>query len=776
MFRNPINAFPYANAVDLTDNGDKLPISFTFQGDILRQWCVEIRDNTSDTIYYTSAVQNNINNPKYNGDICTLTLTVGSGGITATTITDLSWSVYMNDSTTLMTATDLKVNSGTYQSNDFYFINSDTPFLTEETINGVAPQQTINTVNSYQLIYNATYGNNDTNTPLKYYKVTLTDSHGDIVVETNNRYTAKINFQYDGLANGETYLLSIELVTQVDLSKVYNYNIACSIEGSEEYSTLIRSIETDNINCCNVLQWYYAMGSNGTYTGTGSPTFNNSRVTLESGTLVYDEINGEPIILSGEGFGYSVKLDIPLSIVWDDQTHNLITCDVQNQIYRITVGNGYLNFLNKSITSPFFSNMGIICPLFTQDKFAIQNTNVINPTARYLWYNDTTNIWRNNNSYYWLTGLGAGYISVVISVFYRDSNKTFYYYVNGIQKTTSYDSRYSPNVGDNVSFTLYAPNVFDNFIVNNVPFTNDEINTLNTKDIGHDYTTLNWDNFPNAFIICNYVSDVNSSSVGLGSIQGYLIQRQKMGETTWTTVYNGEVNQFLQDDTYTLMDYNISNNTNYLYRFIPLISGDITPQVVVYEQSATNPYLLTDWEVFTLTPLEITLDQYNSEYKNATPVTINGKPLVWSFISNCEESALTKTQDKTYFDTFVQYPRVSVGKAGYFNLTFSALLGTIDENCNYYEPSYLIDQWNEFINSNYICLYKNLKGDCRIVSINSDGTNTYANLYANKYADDYYYTGNTADENIGFITNKPTTISVNLTEVDDAKNYRIVSG
>ena len=206
MFRNPINVFPYANAVDLTANGNSSVFNFTFQGDILKQWCVEIKDLDTNNVYYTSPIQNS--QTFYNGDICSITITAGtaSTSFTPTNTTNFSWSIYLSDKTTALTTQTIKTDSNTYQSNEFNFINSDTPELANTTINGV----TINdggsaTITDRTLTYSATYATNSTNTSLKFYNVTIIDSNGNEILKTNNRYTNNISFVYGGLETGITY-------------------------------------------------------------------------------------------------------------------------------------------------------------------------------------------------------------------------------------------------------------------------------------------------------------------------------------------------------------------------------------------------------------------------------------------------------------------------------------------------------------------------------------------------------------------------------------------
>lgn len=778
MFRNPINAFPYGSAVDLTTTGNTVNFSFEFQGDILRQWCIEIRDIDNDTIYYTTPVQNNISTPKYNGDICTAELTIGSGGFVATTVSNLSWSVYMNDSTTLLTTSEIIVDNNTYQSNGFYFINSAQPTVENATINDtIIPSTTEPTaINTYELSYKAQYASNATNASLKYHKFILSafTSSGaeELIVETDNMYSSNIQFYYDGLANNTTYTLTLILVNQDDLQTTYTYPLKCIIEEASNFEVNVRSITCDTQKCANVIQWYQEIGSQGQSSILNNfEGVNDSFVKINSGYIYYNEINGENIALNQHSFAYSFRVSIPANIIWQNTSFiRLFELSLTNsetgvgqESYRIAVRNGYLYYYNKK---DGVDTRGQICPTTTNVAYALQTTSTPDVNTRYLWYNSRYYNWFDDSTHYWITNdmEGAENVTFVITVQYY--NDKFHYYVGDTWMVDS-DPILPDASSANATFKLYSPCIFDNFIAKNGDwFRTSDLEKFNQLDAGKDYTTLNWSDYNQLILLSNFIDgNINSGSSTVGSIYGYTIQKQALGEIEWSTVFSGSATKLLNLDTktFTLKDYNIKNNTNYRYRFIPL-TAEATPIITIYPFEDSSP-LLTNWEVFTLTPLVVDNNTNISNFKNATPLTINGVSQVWTFIANCEESPLTKNQDKTYFDTFTQFPKVSVGNANYFTFNFSALLGSIDNNCNYYETTQLLEQWNEFINGNYICLYKNLKGDARIVSINADSTNTYANTYANYYQD-----------NDGYITNRPTTISINLTEVDDGSKYRITGG
>ena len=429
MFRNPINAFPYANAVDITTNGNILPISFNFQGDVLRQWCVEIRDNDNDTIYYTSPVQNNISSPKYNGDICSVTLTVGSGGFIATTDNNFSWSVYMNDSTTSLTTTQIVTASDTYQSNEFYFINCDTP-KANFTFTGATYDGT--TCSLSQNILEVT-GDYQSETPLKYYQVTIY-AGDDIIAQSERMFTQNITFEYSGFDYTVTgdpsapvvegynnYSIEIVLVNQFDLTNVYNIPIDLT-----NMLNQITDLDIANLVVypqCNSSKTYNTITWAGTQVITGKATGDytlideeqpsvpdRTRVQINSGEITYDNVSGTPLIVPNEdNCGLSFVVTIPLEIANKKATTHAQRTNIAkisltegatvNRTYTFSCANGYIYCVWQQ---PFIlTTQGIITTDITNltQKFAIQP--LFEDNIDYRWYDDTTHTWQNNDTTYW---------------------------------------------------------------------------------------------------------------------------------------------------------------------------------------------------------------------------------------------------------------------------------------------------------------------------------------------------------------------------------------
>ena len=412
MFRNPINVIPYRSAVDITTADNEFPISFTFQGDILRHWCVEVKDINTDAVYYTSPV---INTTAYNGDICGTTITVvttGSGGIIATTeITELSWSVYLNDNPT--TPTDIKTDDYTYQSNEFYFINSNIPELTNMTLTLISGGDTpitdggTYTLDNRILHIKGDYAPNLTNTSLKYYNVTILDNNNHIVLETDNLYTSDIDFEFGGLSTGETYKVIMFLVSQTDLTNSYTYTINCSYEADGLPTKFGAEVYFDSDNMANAIRWLYTKNSVPKVTGTYTLRGNNSEVDINTGMITYDVLNGQDLNIDYNNFSFTFKITVnPLVIYRMITTSNIETlCKVTGDKTH------YVNFIGEgdSFYAKYNFGSGVVkTRLYTydfSDKFAIQDQNLQDTVSnnKYKWFDDSTHLWTNSNSDYWIT-------------------------------------------------------------------------------------------------------------------------------------------------------------------------------------------------------------------------------------------------------------------------------------------------------------------------------------------------------------------------------------
>lgn len=305
---------------------------------------------------------------------------------------------------------------------------------------------------------------------------------------------------------------------------------------------------------------------------------------------------------------------------------------------------------------------------------------------------------------------------------------------------------------------LYNNQKIDCFIYSSKAFTEEEENTFNEN------TELNWENFDNAKIICNFTENLTSSILqGIGSsITSYQISKKRPEENFVTTIANlnlEELNELnisnTEENFYCIIDYNIKNNNEYTYFISPMTEN--------YIQTTLSNKVLVQGDVFTLTPIYCLKDESYRVVKDEF-----GKPINWVFQLNCSEGDITLNQDKTTFTTFASKPKISVGDLNYHSGSLSCLLGNVLYNDQYYEPNILLEKWENMIKENHIYLFKNPKGDTMIISLEDGIKRKYMNEVANYYIGEY--NKNTS------ITNRPTTIDFSYIEIMEAKDIQVIDG
>lgn len=301
---------------------------------------------------------------------------------------------------------------------------------------------------------------------------------------------------------------------------------------------------------------------------------------------------------------------------------------------------------------------------------------------------------------------------------------------------------------------LYDNQVVDCFIYSSASFAEEE------KESFKQSSNLIWDNFSNAEIICNYTNSLASSYLNdiTDKITSYQILRKRPEENFAKSlgIFSSQELEKTKSNKqfYSLIDYNIKNNNEYVY-FISLLTEQ-------YIQTTLKSKVLVDWDIFSLVPIYQIKDNTYGVIKDEFGQAIN-----WIFQLNCSEGDITLNQDKTSFTTFASKPKISVGDLSYYSGNFSCLLGNTLYNDQYYEPNILLEKWNKMVKENYIYLFKNTKGDSMIISLEDGTKKTYMNEVANYYRGKYNM--QTA------ITNRPTTIEFSYIEIMDAENI-IVCG
>lgn len=309
----------------------------------------------------------------------------------------------------------------------------------------------------------------------------------------------------------------------------------------------------------------------------------------------------------------------------------------------------------------------------------------------------------------------------------------------------------------NNQIILYENQKVDSLVYASSAFTPEEQNNFKNN------SKLDWDDFTNPKIICNFEQNLNSSLLEKISdkITNYEISKKTPEEKFARSLGIFSLSELQtdeeQDNFYCIVDYNVKNNIEYSYFISPLTED--------YIQTTLVSKVLTNWEVFSLTPIFHQEGDPDNKYRVLKDEF--GEAINWIFHLNCSEGDITLKQDKTMFTTFASKPKISMGDLNYYTGSLSCLLGNVLYNDTYYEPNILLEKWNKMIKENHIYLFKNPKGDCLIVSLEEGTKRKYMNEVLNYYKNNY--NGEIA------ITNRPTEIEFSYVEIMDSENI-IVCG
>ena len=162
---------------------------------------------------------------------------------------------------------------------------------------------------------------------------------------------------------------------------------------------------------------------------------------------------------------------------------------------------------------------------------------------------------------------------------------------------------------------------------------------------------------------------------------------------------------YLDDGSLSVIDYNVVNNQTYKYYIFKEDSTSISAAV-------TSNEVLTCWQDWSLVDLT---------YNDDEDVYYADPNQIWKFNLNLSSDSQTQTFDSTVYNNFTQFPKVSVGKLNYATGGLTCLLGNIQKLNNgeisYFEPSNMIEEWNDFCSNGNIKLLKNRKGNAMLVMI-----------------------------------------------------------
>lgn len=235
--------------------------------------------------------------------------------------------------------------------------------------------------------------------------------------------------------------------------------------------------------------------------------------------------------------------------------------------------------------------------------------------------------------------------------------------------------------------------------------------------------------FPNKVnIMAPYTDDIVSSFIkGLTEpLVGWQIYKSKQGETFLTKV--AEVDK----DITSIVDYMVANQTEYTYYVIPITEN----QLGINLRSSPVKTNWWNWSVMSINNVE---------------GNIYIPDEIWIFRNNLTSGQIQQNIDKTTYQNFTKYPKVSSGESNYVSGSISCLLGDVDcKNNKYIEPAEKFDAWRNFCVNGKNVILKDAKGHIYRVEIISNSS---------QYADE--------------IRELPSTISFSFVECDSTEDITV---
>lgn len=273
--------------------------------------------------------------------------------------------------------------------------------------------------------------------------------------------------------------------------------------------------------------------------------------------------------------------------------------------------------------------------------------------------------------------------------------------------------------------TLYDKQKVDYLLVLDAVATQEQIDQMNDY-----YVIPDWDMFDDIKILAPFTEDLISSYIsGLKSpVIGFHVYRQKIGDSVLHKV--AEVDY----ETYEILDYLVANRNEYKYLVIPVTENE-------FGVSLESNTIKTNWTYWTLTQLfEATENVYLAQD-------------VWVLELDVSSEAREYNLDKTVFNGYTKYPKVSVGKRNYITGGMTCKIGHIECPTKVYTDTVdMIKAWREFVGSETPALLRDRKGNMWFVHLNAGSETTIDNL-----------------------NQQPTEISFSFVEIDDPDNILVYS-
>ena len=770
MIYQPVNAYPYNNTIDASIANN---FSWQFSGDNLQKYKIDIYQINQTTAEYTAEVTPT--STVYGGDevvhsVPANELKNGNEYIWKITQYEKNPSMFVVSGTIVSasstTAMKISTRMSTVQVGMFLSINGEqkeistynsetgdltvkeafsstpsagasysvyTPFVT--TLNGFyfkarkTPVITINDIDASYLdennnlkyrhcIFTGTY-TQEQNVSIKYhlwnlYSVSEDElTHEEVLELINNTdeiYNSNLTYEFDGFVTGTNYRLELVVNTQdnqtvtvtKDITVLYNQPVLVD-EPAAIWNPENNSVMID----CQVIKI-----SEPTVDGEYEFT-EDGFLHITQGTITYDEVSGKQLALTE----FTALTEFYADDLLATRILGLLSSDEKDDYYvnidkiigegDIPQGRWYVEHLNKSGVE----SSQQLCALKAGALGHLQNTQTINESYDYLWFNNLT--WDLSGQQFYV----MNNVTTNPSKLYKlamTNTQCIIQDENGNKYSVDVDT--SPMVV--AKLRLYMGVYYNYAILCNKTLSEDDLNKFFADDF-----TPDWNSFDSILILAPFDGDLVSSnieSLNTSDIEYIYIYRQKQGESRLHNIGRIELTQSYIED---LM---VANDEIYTWYIVPVSGNEIGVSI------ATNT-LYVRFDEWTINPMDY---DYESGFENMYTTE-----RTWKFGLNIVDDGLTQNILKTRFDGLSRYPKFTVEERNYITGSLSAYLSTITINDIvdtpeidvypedhifrrnsdiYYEPASKLREWNELVASGREVLIRDLKGHMYIAQIDSN--------------------------------------------------------
>lgn len=213
---------------------------------------------------------------------------------------------------------------------------------------------------------------------IKYYYFQLFDEDDNLINETDKIFSSKVEYNYSGLLSNKNYYLYFYSISQNDQKADVAFEIKTKYNETIDNfvpPTLVCDDDEANIK----IKWRKDFTSQGLASGEIIYNENKTTATINSGTIVYDNISNSPITMDKNNFAIGLKTEI------NDNTTKILDYVNNDVLYEIYMENYYFYLSYGEINSSFKVTKQLE-PFKASIEFGIQKKSSAETDTGYMMY------------------------------------------------------------------------------------------------------------------------------------------------------------------------------------------------------------------------------------------------------------------------------------------------------------------------------------------------------------------------------------------------------